>query len=86
MLDDKERRILADLERQLTAGDPGFAARMGGTESPRPFPTITVLLVLLFLAFPFVMLLSGWFGMVIALDVFALAVAGVLISRRRRSR
>ncbi|MFC7529895.1 DUF3040 domain-containing protein [Actinoplanes sp. GCM10030250] len=84
MLDDKERRILAALERDLTHGDPGFAARMAGSGEERPFPAVSALCVLLFLAFPLVMLLFGWRGMVITLDVFAVALAVVLIRRRRR--
>ncbi|MBG0562521.1 DUF3040 domain-containing protein [Actinoplanes aureus] len=72
MLDDDERRILADLEREF--------------QEPveRPFPTIPVLCVLLFLAFPLVMLLFGWPGLVITFDLFAASVAIVLLRRRCR--
>ncbi len=74
MLDDNERRILADLERQF---EPSGAAV--------PFPTIPVLCVLLFLAVPLVMLLFGWPGLLITVDAFAAALAFVLV-RRHRSR
>ncbi|MEU8241328.1 DUF3040 domain-containing protein [Actinoplanes missouriensis] len=74
MLDDDERRILADLERQF---EPG-----GGEVA---FPTIPVLCVLLFLAVPLVMLLFGWPGLLVTVDAFAVALAFVLV-RRHRSR
>lgn len=72
MLDDDERRILAELERDLQEPEE------------RPFPTIAVLCVLLFLAFPLVMLLFGWPGLIITVDLFAVAVAIVLVHRHRR--
>ena len=72
MLDDDERRILADLEQQFQVAE-------------RPFPAIPVLCAGLFICVPLVMLLFGWPGVVIVLDLFAAAVAVVLI-RRRRSR
>ncbi|WP_328469354.1 dolichyl-diphosphooligosaccharide--protein glycosyltransferase subunit 2 [Actinoplanes sp. NBC_00393] len=71
MLDDDERRILADLERDFQEPEE------------RPFPTISVLCVGLFIAFPIVMLLFGWPGLIITLDLFAAAVAIVLLRRRR---
>jgi Flp pilus assembly protein TadB len=75
MLSDRDRRILADLERQFEPAGPGVQ-----------FPTIAVLCVLLFLTVPLVTLLFGWPGLLITLDVFAVAVAFVLIRRRRARR
>ncbi|BBH68764.1 hypothetical protein ACTI_54490 [Actinoplanes sp. OR16] len=74
MLSDRDRRIIADLERQFEPATQDV-----------PFPTVTVLCVLLFLTVPLVMLLFSWPGLLIAVDVFAVAVAYVLI-RRHRSR
>ena len=85
MLDDREQRILADLERGLVADDPDLAARMAGV-ADRPFPTIAALCALLFIAFPLVMLLYGWPGMGATLGTFAVTVAAVLIRRRTRRR
>ncbi|MEU4427604.1 DUF3040 domain-containing protein [Actinoplanes sp. NPDC024001] len=65
MPDDDDRRILAELEREFE----------------RPFPTISVLCVLLFLAFPIVMLLFGWPGLLTTIGLFALAVTAVLLRR-----
>lgn len=74
MLDDDERRILAELERDLQ--EP----------VPRPFPTISVLVVLLFLAFPLVTLLFGGPGLIVTVSLFAAAVAIVLLHRHCRRR
>ena len=70
MLNENERRILADLEQQFPVAE-------------RPFPTIAVLCAGLFISVPLVMLLFGWPGVVIILDLFAAAVAVILIRRRR---
>ena len=72
MLNENERRILADLEQQFPVAE-------------RPFPTIAVLCAGLFICLPLVTLLFGWPGLVLVLDVFAATVAVVLI-RRGRSR
>ncbi|WIM98701.1 DUF3040 domain-containing protein [Actinoplanes oblitus] len=84
MLNDHERRALAELERSLK-GDSDFAARMAGladVPAPPPFPAVPVLCALLFILVPLVMLLFGWAGVLIVLDLFAAAVAVVLIRRR----
>lgn len=72
MLDDEERRILADLEREFQVPEE------------RPFPTVSVLCVLLFLAFPLVMLLFSWPGLTITVGLFAVALLIVLVHRLRR--
>ncbi|GAA4601598.1 hypothetical protein BJY16_003943 [Actinoplanes octamycinicus] len=84
MLNDYERRALADLERSLK-GDSEFAARMAGLADVPPapaFPAVPILCALLFILVPLVMLLFGWAGVLIVLDVFAAAIAVVLIRRR----
>ena len=35
MINEREHRILEDLERRMTAEDPAFAARLSGKESPK---------------------------------------------------
>ncbi|GLY06772.1 MULTISPECIES: DUF3040 domain-containing protein [Actinoplanes] len=86
MLDDRDRRILDDLEQQLAVADPEFAARMSAPAAEQPFPAVAGLCALLFICAPLVMLLFGWPGVIIAVDVFAAAVAVVLIHRRRKRR
>ncbi|GIF07395.1 DUF3040 domain-containing protein [Actinoplanes siamensis] len=84
MLNDNERRALADLERHLEH-DPDFTARMNdlaGIPAEPAFPIVPVLCALLFIAIPLTMLLFGWPGVVVVLDLFAAAVAVVLIRRR----
>ncbi|BCY07421.1 DUF3040 domain-containing protein [Actinoplanes sp. L3-i22] len=84
MLNDNERRALADLERHLQH-DPDFTARMdglAGVPAEPPSPAVPVLCALLFITIPLVMLLFGWVGVLIALDLFAAAVALILIRRR----
>ncbi|MEU4695118.1 DUF3040 domain-containing protein [Actinoplanes sp. NPDC023714] len=75
MLSDRDRRILADLERQFEPPAPDV-----------PFPTVAVLCILLFLAVPLVMLLFSWPGLLITVDAFAVAVAYVMIRRYRGRR
>ncbi|MEV6348233.1 DUF3040 domain-containing protein [Actinoplanes sp. NPDC051851] len=85
MLDDNERRALAELEQRVVQADPEFAARMSSDPGDeRPFPTIPVLCALLFISTPLVMLLFGWPGVVIAIDLFAASLAVTLIRRNRR--
>ncbi len=70
-MDEDERRILADLEAQLQAGE-------------RPFPTLSVLCAGLFISLPLVMLLFGWPGVGVLLSLFATGVAVTLVRRRPR--
>ncbi|BCJ46206.1 hypothetical protein GCM10010168_51550 [Actinoplanes ianthinogenes] len=86
MLNDYERRALAELERNLN-GDSEFASRMAGLAGVPPaptFPAVPVLCALLFILVPVVMLLFGWPGVLIVLDLFAAAIAVVLIRRQAR--
>ncbi|GLW31902.1 DUF3040 domain-containing protein [Actinoplanes regularis] len=83
MLNDSERRALADLERHLQH-DPEFVARMDGlaTAPAVPaFPIVPVLSAGLFITVPLVMLLFGWVGVIILLYAFAIAI-GVIVFRR----
>jgi hypothetical protein len=84
MLNDSERRALADLERHLQH-DPDFTARMdglAGVPAEPASPALPVLGALLFITIPLVMLLFGWAGVLLALDLFAAAAAIILIRRR----
>ncbi|MEV0901357.1 DUF3040 domain-containing protein [Actinoplanes sp. NPDC049802] len=85
MLSDDDRRTLADLETQLRA-DPEFAARMAAPASEVRFPIVATLCVGLFILVPPVMLLFGWPGLIITVDVFASVIAVILIARHRRDR
>ncbi len=83
MLNDDERRALADLERHLQH-DPEFAARMDGlaaTPTVPAFPVVPVLCAGLFIAVPLVMMLFGWAGVIILLYAFATAIAVVVFRR-----
>ncbi|GAA2896150.1 hypothetical protein Acy02nite_61690 [Actinoplanes cyaneus] len=85
-MNDHERRALADLERHLQH-DAEFAARMSTfagvpAAAEQASPAVPVLCALLFIAVPLVMLLFGWVGVLIVLDLFAAAVAVILIRRR----
>ncbi|GAA2701697.1 DUF3040 domain-containing protein [Actinoplanes palleronii] len=86
MLNDYERRCLAELEYQLRS-DSAFAARMAGPVPARPepaSPAVPILCALLFILVPLVMLLFGWPGVLILLDLFAAAIAVILLRRRAR--
>jgi hypothetical protein len=82
MLEERDRRALADIEQRLCAGDPGFARRM--RSSPCPFPTLSVLCVAAFLALPFVGLFLGPRAVLIAMNVTAVMVMVVVVSRSLR--
>ncbi|GIF12756.1 DUF3040 domain-containing protein [Actinoplanes teichomyceticus] len=86
MLNDHERRTLAELEHHLQ-GDADFVARMaapaGGGSEP-VFPAVPVLCALLFILVPLVMLLFGWPGVLVVVDLFAAAMAIVMLRRRAR--
>ncbi|WP_099343740.1 MULTISPECIES: DUF3040 domain-containing protein [unclassified Actinoplanes] len=84
MLNDNERRALAELERDLEH-DPDFSARMAGlgVVQPEPaFPIVPVLCALLFITLPLVMMFFGWPGALILLDLFTAVVAVIMIRRR----
>ncbi len=86
MLEEKDRRELADIEQRLCAADPAFARRMSSTSLPCPFPTVSVLCVGAFLALPFVGLFLGPVAALVAVNVAAALVTTILVARRRRAR
>ncbi|WP_160165911.1 DUF3040 domain-containing protein [Actinoplanes sp. OR16] len=85
MLEEKDRRALEDIEQRLAAGDPAFVRRM--SEPPRrPFPTLSVLCVAVFLVMPFVGLFLGPTAALIVADLAAVTVVVVLVLRHRRDK
>jgi len=85
MLDERDRRRLAEIESGLSRQDPAFAARMSAGGEDRPAPTVLALCISLYILLPMVMLLFGWVAAVVTLDVFAVVIA-VVLARRRSSR
>jgi DUF3040 family protein len=85
MLDEQDRRALAGIEQGLARQDPQFAQRMRARGEDRPFPTVLALCASLYILLPMVTLLVGWVAAAVTLALFALAIAIVLIRRRRRS-
>jgi hypothetical protein len=82
-MNDNDLRTIAELERRIHLSDPEFAARMtAGAHAEVRFPAIAVLCAVLFILVPPVMLLFGWLGLIVLLDLFLAAVAVVLIRRR----
>jgi len=84
MLDEQDRRVLAEIERALSRQDPALAARMRAQGEDRPFPTVLALCILLYVMLPMVMLMFGWIAALVTFDVFAVTVAVVLAWRRLR--
>jgi Flp pilus assembly protein TadB len=86
-VDEQARQALHDIERNLVREDPVFAARMRAEarETPR-FPTVSALCASLYILIPIVMILFGSPGVVVTVDVFAIAIGTVLIRRHRRHR
>jgi hypothetical protein len=84
MLEEKDRRVLADIEQRLCAADPDFARRMRAPD--RPFPAVPVLCVAGFLTLPFIGLFLGPRAVLLAINVIAAAVMIVLMFRIRASR
>lgn len=81
-MNDNDSRTIAALERQIHLSDPEFAARMtAGANADSGFPAVAVLFAVLFFLVPPVMLLFGWLGLIVTLDLFLAAVAVVLIRR-----
>ncbi|WP_433719134.1 DUF3040 domain-containing protein [Actinoplanes sp. CA-051413] len=85
MLDDRERRVLAEIERGLSRQDAAFASRMRTAGEDRPAPTVLALCISLYISLPMVMLLFGWVAAVFTLEAFAVVIA-VVLARRRSSR
>ena len=81
MLDEHDRRALAEIERELSRQDPTFATRMAGPGEDRRFPTILALCVSLYVLLPMVMLLFGGRATMLVFGVFALVIAAVLARR-----
>ena len=84
MLDERDRRVLAEIERGLSRQDPGLAALMRAQGEDRPTPTDLALCVCLYVSLPMMMLLFGWIAALVTFDVFAVAIAVVLVRRRLR--
>ena len=83
MLEEKDRRVLADIEQRLCAADPDFARRMRAAPAGGRFPTLSVLCVATFLSLPFLGLFLGPRAVLIALNVTAAVVLIVLAWRSR---
>jgi hypothetical protein len=82
-MNDNDLRTIAELERRIHLSDPEFAARMAaGAQAEVRFPAVAMLCAVLFVLVPPVMLLFGWLGLIVTLDLFLAAVAFVLIRRR----
>ncbi|MEV4278964.1 DUF3040 domain-containing protein [Actinoplanes xinjiangensis] len=85
MLNDEDRRTIAELERRIHLTDPDFAARMtGGPAAEVPFPMVAVLCAALFILVPPAMLLFGWPGLIVVVDLFLLGITVVLVRRHLR--
>ena len=84
MLEEKDRRVLADIERRLCATDPAFARRMRSGAAGCSFPTVSVVCVLVFLALPFVGLFLGPRAALIAIDVTTIVVMTIMAVRFSR--
>ncbi|GID65516.1 hypothetical protein Acy02nite_33970 [Actinoplanes cyaneus] len=82
MLDERDRRVLADIEQRLSAADPAFARRMRAPDCP--FPAVPVLAAGAFLALPFLGLFLGPRAVLVAINVMAVAVMIVLVFRSRK--
>jgi hypothetical protein len=74
---DDERRALIEMEQSLRRSDPAFVARMR-----RPFPAVTVLLLLLYTTAPLIGLLFGMAAVGIVAAAMFGAVAAVVVRRR----
>jgi hypothetical protein len=81
MLERHERDALGEIERQITATDPGFAARLraGGRRFPRTAYWLRVALVILLALLALALLILGLPGKAAAL----VAVAAVVWRLRR---
>ncbi|WP_436535118.1 DUF3040 domain-containing protein [Actinoplanes sp. HUAS TT8] len=84
MLEEKDRRVLADIEERLCAADPAFVSRMRSPDCP--FPTVSVVCVAGFLTLPFLGLFLGPRAALVAINVTAAVVMLVLLRRVRASR
>jgi hypothetical protein len=85
MLNDEDRRTIAELEHRIHLSDPAFAARMTGTPAAEaPFPVVAVLCAALFILVPPAMLLFGWPGLIVVVDLFLAGLTVVLVRRHLR--
>ena len=83
-MSDDDRRVIAELEQRVILSDPDFAARMAEPPPEVRFPAVAVLCAGLFILVPPVMLLFGWPGLIIVVDLFIAALVAVLLRRRQR--
>ncbi|SDS35251.1 DUF3040 domain-containing protein [Actinoplanes derwentensis] len=83
MLEERDRRALADIEQRLAVEDPDFVRRMDGAVR---LPLIPVLCMTVFLTLPFVALFLGPAAALITVDLTALLVILLLAVRRARRR
>ncbi|HWS39277.1 MAG TPA: DUF3040 domain-containing protein [Actinoplanes sp.] len=83
MLEERDRRVLEDIEQRLAVGDPEFARRMSGDVR---LPVIPVLCMTVFLTLPFVALFLGPAAVLITLNVTALLIITLVAIRRIRRR
>ncbi|MEU8659302.1 DUF3040 domain-containing protein [Actinoplanes philippinensis] len=85
MLNDDDRRAIAELERRIHLSDPEFAARMGGAQAAEvPFPVVAALCAALFILVPPAMLLFGWPGLIVLVDLFLAGLTVALVRRHLR--
>lgn len=83
LLDEQDRRALAEIEQRLSGQDPQFPTRRQDTAGrDNPVPTVLALCASLYVLLPMVSLLFGWGAVVITFDLFAVALAIVLARRR----
>jgi hypothetical protein len=85
MLEEKDRRVLAEIEQHLCAGDPAFARRMRCGAPACGFPALSVLCVAAFLTLPFLALFLGPRAVLLAINFTAAAVMITLLVRGRAS-
>ena len=86
MLNDDDRRILADLEHRVHLSDPDFATRMAVPPAEGGFPALAAIGAALFVLIPPMMLLFGRPGLLVTVELLLGAAAVVLIRRYRRRR
>ncbi|WP_275415953.1 DUF3040 domain-containing protein [Actinoplanes couchii] len=81
-MSDEDRRVIAELEQRILLSDPDFAQRMATGPREVRFPAVSVLCAGLFILVPPVMLLFGWPGLIIVVDLFIAALVAVVLNRR----
>ncbi|WP_157432776.1 MULTISPECIES: DUF3040 domain-containing protein [unclassified Actinoplanes] len=79
VLEEKDRRALAEIENELTVADPGFARRMRRGDGE--LPAVAASCVLAFLAMPFTALLFGPAAVLVVVNI-AIAVIMLVVASR----